>query len=49
MHRTTRHVLALLGLILVSLSAAQSERHIALVIGNAAYQQGVSGPEAGAF
>jgi len=37
-----RHALALLGLILVapSLNAAQSEQRVALVIGNAAYQQG---------
>jgi len=42
MHQIMRHALALLGLILVapSVSAAQSERRIALVIGNAAYQQG---------
>jgi hypothetical protein len=42
MHQIMRHALALLGLILVapSLNAAQSEQRIALVIGNAAYQQG---------
>jgi uncharacterized caspase-like protein len=42
MHQVMRHALALLGLILVapSVNAAQSERRIALVIGNAAYQQG---------
>src|SRR5215469_271044 len=42
MHQIMRHALALLGLILVapSLNAAQSEQRVALVIGNAAYQQG---------
>jgi uncharacterized caspase-like protein len=42
MHRVIKYVLVLLGLVLVipSLSAAPSEKRIALVIGNAAYQQG---------
>src|SRR5215471_15622591 len=42
MHRVIKYVLALLGLVLAipSLSAAPSEKRIALVIGNAAYQQG---------
>jgi uncharacterized caspase-like protein len=43
MHQVVRHALALLGLFILvapSLSAAQSEQRIALVIGNAAYQQG---------
>jgi uncharacterized caspase-like protein len=43
MHQIVRHALALLGLFILvapSLSAAQSEQRIALVIGNAAYQQG---------
>ena len=42
MRRVIKYVLALLGAILAapSLSAAQSEKRIALVIGNAAYQQG---------
>jgi uncharacterized caspase-like protein len=44
MRRVIKYVLALLGVILAAppLSAAQSEKRIALVIGNAAYQQGAS-------
>jgi uncharacterized caspase-like protein len=42
MRRVIKYVFGLLGLVLVipSLSAATSEKRIALVIGNAAYQQG---------
>src|SRR5215470_18325461 len=43
MHEVMRHALGLLGLFILfalSLSAARSEQRIALVIGNAAYQQG---------
>jgi uncharacterized caspase-like protein len=42
MHRVIKYVLTLLGVVLAvpSLSAAQNEKRIALVIGNAAYQQG---------
>src|SRR5262249_16956405 len=42
MHHIMRHALAVLGVILVapSLNAAESEQRVALVIGNAAYQQG---------
>jgi uncharacterized caspase-like protein len=42
MHRVIKYVFALLGFVLAasSLSAASSEKRIALVVGNAAYQQG---------
>jgi uncharacterized caspase-like protein len=42
MHRVIKYVFALLGFILAapSLSAAPSEKRIALVIGDTAYQQG---------
>jgi uncharacterized caspase-like protein len=42
MHRVIKYVFALLGFVLAapSLSAAPSEKRIALVIGNATYQQG---------
>ena len=42
MHRAIKYAVTLLGVVLAtpSLSAAQSEKRVALVIGNAAYQQG---------